>query len=115
MASDLVRLEVWAFLGATAVIVVYKMLNGRINMAGLLRGGTSLIAVHRLQMLAITLFVALDYLQRVASAPNFDSLPDEPQNMLLLLGSSQTLYLGGKGAELLGWLSFLSNNGIEGK
>jgi hypothetical protein len=108
MITDLVRLEMWAILATAALTVLYKMLNGRINMAGLFRGGNSLIAAPRVQMLAITLFVALDYIQRVATTHNPSSLPDEPQNMLLLLGASHTLYLGGKGAELLGWLSFLA-------
>jgi hypothetical protein len=108
MIIDLIRLEVWAVLATAAVTVLYKMLNGRINMARLFGGGNSLIAAPRVQMLAITLFVAFDYIQRVVTSHDLGSLPDEPQDMLLLLGGSQTLYLGGKGAERLGWLSFLA-------
>ena len=107
MIIDLIRVEVCVLLVAAPVIVLYGMLNGRINMAGLLGGSNSLIAAHRLQLLAITLFVAFDYIQRVVSANSFAILPDEPQNMLLLLGGSHTLYLGGKGAEQLGWLPSL--------
>ena len=113
LITDLVRLEVWAILATAAVIVLYKMLNGRIIMTGLFGGASSLIAVHRVQMLAITLYVALDYIQRVATAHSFGSLPDEPHDMLLLLGGSHTLYLGGQGMERLGWLSFLRGNKIE--
>lgn len=107
MIVGLIRLEVWAFLGGAAVIVLYKLLTGRINLAGLLGTGDNAITAHRVQMLLITFYVALDYVRRVAAAPHLATLPDVPQNMLLLLGGSHTLYLGGKGVQQLGWLSFL--------
>ena len=107
MVIDLIRLEIWAFLGGAAVIVLYKMLIGRINTRRLLGAGDNAITVHRVQMLAITFYVAFDYIRRVAATHDLTILPDEPQNMLLLLGGSHTLYLGGKGMQQLGWLSFL--------
>lgn len=87
-------------LGAIAAAVVFQLLTGGIRTRGMLvdtegRGHSP----ARLQMLAITVFGAMHYLALVAKDPT--QLPEPPQELLLLVGGSQTLFMGSKALPLL--------------
>jgi len=97
----------WAFLGTLGGIVLMRLLTGRINTRGLLSDPDNpVISVNKVQMLAATGYVALNYLGKLDTLTDFHCLPDVDANMLALLGGSQAFYLGGKGASLLNWLNF---------
>src|SRR5262245_6782415 len=81
-------------------IVLWKMLSGTIPLDGLLetvdeRGQRS-FSPGRAQLLIFTLLVAGRYLLAVIQNPNSNSLPALPPEMLVVLGGSQAVYLGGK-------------------
>lgn len=106
MATSLITLEIRLFLAAAAFIVVFQMLTGRINMRGLLVDpGSRTFSAARLQMLLASVTVAFAYLSRLPDWHDFSSLPDIPTEQLVLLGGSHAIYLGGKGASLLGWFT----------
>ncbi len=94
-----VEFEIWFLLGALALIVGYKMLTGRINTSGLLEDKERRsLSPSRIQLLLFTFVGAGAYLAAVpemfdAAAPK---LPEVPAELLVLLGGSQVVYLGGK-------------------
>lgn len=91
---------IWLMMGALAAIVAFGLLAGSINTRYLFYGqrknGQRYFSPERVQLLLITLWVALNYLLNVVNSPHTQSLPDVDQNTLALLGGSQLLYLGGK-------------------
>jgi hypothetical protein len=96
------ELEITIIVVAFAAIVGYKLLTGQINMKGLLfektRSGLGGYSPIRLQLLLATIFAAFSLMGEIAGAakagrPQF---PDIPSEMLLLVGGSQSLYLGSK-------------------
>jgi hypothetical protein len=93
----LIRFEVWLVLGGFALVVAYKMLIGKINFKGLLddkvTGGTS---PGRVQLLVLTLTGAGYYLLLAAEQADSGSLPTVPEEVLLLVGGSNLVYLGAK-------------------
>ncbi len=93
------HLEMWLILGGLLLLVLYQLLTGRINTTRMLCDKeTKQLSPGRVQLLMLTLIGALYYLLHVAQAPT--RLPDIPQELLLLLGASNTLYLGGKASPL---------------
>lgn len=85
---------------ALAAIVIGRVLRGEIDTAGLLRhgGGDAAVAPERVvSMLAFPVVLASYALSAlhadVAATP---ALPDLSENMLLLLGGGNGLYLAGK-------------------
>lgn len=103
MHDPLVQLTARAaalLLGAIAAAVLFQLLTGGIRTRGMLldtegRGHSP----ARLQMLAITVFGAMHYLTMVVKDPTH--LPQPPQELLLLVGGSQTLFMGSKALPLL--------------
>jgi hypothetical protein len=93
----IVRLELTFILGLLALVVVYKILTGAINMRGLLDDKkTHALSPERVQLLVFTVMGAGYYLMlAIEQAPN-GRLPDFPGEALLLVGGSQVVYLGGK-------------------
>ena len=97
--ATFVELEVWFLLGGLALIVGYKMLTGRINTSGLLEDKERRsLSPSRIQLLLLTFIGAGTYLTLIpemfeATAPR---LPEVPAELLVLLGGSQAVYLGGK-------------------
>jgi hypothetical protein len=81
-----------------AAVVVSRLLTGSINTRQLLYGrrnnGDLYFSPERVQLLAITIWIAFNYLLSVLDHPG--SLPDISPQTLQLLGGSQALYLGGK-------------------
>src|ERR1700722_377406 len=99
-----VRYELIVLVAAMVMSVTHRLLVGSINTKGLLQdkgdsGGTS---PARVQLLLLTASVALYYLLLVlktleAKGQEF-KLPELPNELLLALGGSHTLYLGTKAA-----------------
>lgn len=91
---------IWVTIGALAAIVAFGLLAGSINTRYLFYGqrknGQRYFSPERVQLLLITLWVALNYLLGVLNAPHVRTLPDVDRDTLALLGGSQLLYLGGK-------------------
>lgn len=91
---------IWVSLGALAAIVALGLMTGSINTRYLFYGqrknGQRYFSSGRVQLLLITLWVALNYLLSVLNAPHIRDLPDVDKDTLALLGGSQLLYLGGK-------------------
>ena len=92
-----IRLEVWLTLGGLALVVAYKMLTGPINMRGLLDDKVSgALSPGRVQLLVFTVVGAGYYLLLAIERAPSGKLPDIPEEVLLLVGGSQLVYLGGK-------------------
>ena len=95
---QVIRLEVWAFLGVLAAIVMYRLLTGAINVRGMLRSknprGKAVYSPERVQLLVITIAAALYLIGAViSSGKEFPTLPNEFAFALL---GSHGIYLGGK-------------------
>jgi len=98
--SDFLRFETGALLNAFALVVVYRILTGGINTAGLLLDKeTRQLSAARVQSLMISLGVA-GYVSSATFAGSSDMLPDIPDSVLVLLFGSQAAYLGAKGGKL---------------
>lgn len=106
---NIARLCYWEgviLLGGFFGIVFWKLLTGRISLSGLLDGdqfdGASLttsFSPGRAQLLIFTVVSALYFLLQVIRNPN--AFPNVPNALLVALGGSQAVYLGGKGYSLL--------------
>ncbi len=92
------HLVVWFFLASLGGVVAMQLLTGAMNTRHLFHGrradGTTYFSPERVQLLAITTWVALNYLLTVMNNPA--KLPDVDTSTLQLLGGSHLLYLGGK-------------------
>ncbi len=93
---QIVRLEVWLWLGGLIGVVVYQILTGRINIRGLFsaKDGSRNISPGRLQLLAFTLAGAALLLFQVVQNPH--RFPDVPPEFLALISGSNAGYLLGK-------------------
>jgi hypothetical protein len=95
MVIAFLRLEIGFLLGGLLLVVIYQMLTGKINLNGLLtEGRTREISPARVQLLVLTLAGALFYIYKATTTPG--GLPEIPQELLLFLGGSHIVYLGGK-------------------
>jgi hypothetical protein len=93
-------------------IVAYRLLTGQIKMGGLLFDKTAgetgeklgSYSPARVQLLMLTLAVASYYLFQIVNQLHCGQtgFPDLPQKYLLILGASNSLYLGGKTYSLFG-------------
>lgn len=85
-------------------VIVLKMLRGDITTDGLLQrpGADTRADPERILVLALTLGVAAHYLfTGLTALPVFNDdgirvMPDIPESILVLLGSANGVYLGGK-------------------
>lgn len=89
--------EVWLFLLVLAAVVAHRLITNRINTVGLLhnKGSSRGFSSTRLQMLVTTVVVAGYYLMQVFSTAE-NKLPVLPNEMIIALGGSHSLYLGSK-------------------
>lgn len=96
--STFLKYEVWFFVVGLALIVVFQILTGKINVKGLLHETSSDhdFSPGRLQLLVITVAGALSYLSLVLGSPESGRFPDIPNELLLVLGGSNLFYLAGK-------------------
>ena len=89
--------EAYVLLGGLALVVVFKLLTGRINMVGIVSDKvTREPSPGRVQMLFFTVAGAGYYLMLAIEQSSSGSLPDVPTELLLLVGGSQLFYLGAK-------------------
>jgi hypothetical protein len=104
---QLARWEIIIFLAGLAAIVVYQLLNGKINTRYLLYGriaaaGSSdrdanlQFSPARVQLLVFTLGAALYYLMQSTATANSGQLPDIPEGWPAAIGASNAIYLAGK-------------------
>jgi len=103
-----VSLIAWVALAIPIVLMVvisWKLFTGQIALSGLLYGdranGETYFSPGRVQLLFVTVLVALQYLAHVVAHPS--SFPPVPHQLLLTLGGSQVIYLGGKAHAMLRW------------
>jgi hypothetical protein len=95
------RLEVSFILIGMAIVVAYQMLTGRINVRGLLSDTEDgSFSVSRAQLLVLSLVGLILFIARVAGS-QIGTLPDVPQELLLVVGGSNGVYLLVKGRRLL--------------
>jgi hypothetical protein len=99
------RWEGVALMGGFCLAIAWQLLAGRIRLDGLLCGdrqdGERYFSAGRAQYLAVTLFVAGQFVLRVIQDPA--RLPTIPNAALALLGGSAALYLAEKA-----WATLLS-------
>ena len=114
--SELLRYEIWIFLTVLAALIAYQLLTGRINTRGLIRDkmrGRAL-SPGRIQMLTATAGCAFYYVLLIFANEKPGELPEVPSTLLLILGGSHAIYLGGKGSALAKQLFGLSSRGSKG-
>ena len=96
MALHFLRLEVFAFLGGLAFLLIMRLLSGEINVSGLLwqtnpMTGKAEFSPARIQLLVMTLVAAGNYLLQVIAHPHV--LPEISNQLVLLQGASGGTYL----------------------
>ena len=109
--ATVLRYEVLLFLAALALIVTYQLLTGRINARRMLfakgraavgpstRRRTGELSPSRIQLLVITIGVAIYLLAKVVRDPG--EFTEIPTGLLLLLAGSEILYLTRKANNLM--------------
>jgi len=104
---ELLGVVILAWLGALALVLVCAMFNGTLLMNGLFTtdvdndGIADEFHLERVQMLLISLFGIVGYAAMTvdtahASKAALTILPDIPEELLMLLGASNSFYLTGK-------------------
>jgi len=100
LISRLAVIECSVLVGGFFGIVLYRIVDGDISLAGLLDtkgpGNRPNRSPARLQLLIFTIVVAANYLHSVIVDPRRDSLPAIPLSVIVALGGSHAVYLGGK-------------------
>src|SRR5688572_17546967 len=96
--STVLRYEMLIMLMVLMGIIAYRLLVRQINTKGLLLDKTSgrAFSPGRLQLLVVTLAIALYYILMVIDTKDTGKLPDLPNEYLVALGGSHVIYLGGK-------------------
>lgn len=99
--ATLIQYETWALIISLSSIVGYQLLTRRINTKRLLYEDGHFSAA-RVQLLMFTVGGALFYLSLVFENPDPQTLPEVPNELLLILGGSHVLYHGGRLKSLIG-------------
>jgi len=107
-----VKLVYWEgliLLGGFFGLIFWKMFTGEISLTHLLEGDrrdssqpsgfTTAVSPGRTQLLMFTIFAAGYYLLQVIHDPT--TFPQIPNSLLLALGGSHAVYLGGKAQSML--------------
>lgn len=93
------RWEMITLVGGFGVVTIWKLLQSG-SLAGLLRSGDGTLSPGRIQMLMLTVVTAFQYLLGVMHDPSH--MHAIPQNLVLALGGSHSVYLGAKAWSSLG-------------
>jgi hypothetical protein len=102
MLTVVARGEVGVFLAAFVLLVGYRLLTGQINTRRLLADkDTREFSLARLQMLVVTILGAGYWFIWVLDPRNGNVMPEIPQDLLLLLAGSHSLYLAAKSLPLV--------------
>lgn len=100
--ASIMNFSVWVFVGGLGFLVAFQMLTGTINTRGMLNDKRSgRFSPERLQLLVFTLAGAGYYVQLAAEQENTLEMPPVPDELLILVGASHSLYLGGKTFSML--------------
>lgn len=93
--------EIWFFLLGFLMVVVYKILTGKISLRGIMskKDDTKRHTTIRIQLFIFTVIGAIYYLYQVIDNPK--EFPQVSDDLLFLLGGSNMIYLGGKSYSLL--------------
>ena len=96
--ATVLKYELLVLLTALAALLAYRMITQQINVTGLLMDKTSgrAISPARIQMLIVTLGIAGYYLMMVVDAKNKGQLPELPNEYIVALGGSHSIFLLGK-------------------
>ena len=96
--STALRYEMLFLLVALIVMITYRLLTRKINIEGLLLDKTSgrAFSPGRLQLLIVTMSIAIYYVAMVLKTKETGTLPNLPKEFLLALGGSHAFYLSGK-------------------
>jgi hypothetical protein len=97
------RYEMLLLLLILIAIIAYKMLVQEINTSGLLLDKTDrrVISAGRLQLLIVTLSIAIYYLFLVMETKDSGKLPDMPNEFIVALAGSHSIFLAGKLYDML--------------
>ena len=97
MLMESAQTVVVLFMGALLAIIAFKLLAGQINVRGLLADKESgAFSPGRLQLLIVTIGGGLFYFYEIVGNAGSGALPAVPIELLLIVGSSNVGYLGGK-------------------
>ena len=96
--ATVLKYELLVLLTALAALLAYRMITQQINVTGLLMDKTSgrAISPGRIQMLIVTLGIAGYYLMLVVDSKNKGQLPELPNEYIVALGGSHSMFLLGK-------------------
>ena len=97
--ARILHFELLGFVYALAAVVLYQMLTGRINLAGVMSpkdpndpNNPDQTSPERVQLLLATLAAAASYLGEVAKNTGA-TMPDVSNQWLYLMGGSSSIYL----------------------
>jgi hypothetical protein len=93
LIASLARWEIIALIVSFGIITLWKLFQSA-SFDGLIRSSDGTLSPGRTQLLVITILTALHYLLQTISDPSH--LPTIPANLVMVLGGSQTVYLGAK-------------------
>ena len=104
---DLLSIVILAWLAGLALMIVFSMLSGRVMLAGLFTtdidndGLADEFHPERVQLLLFSVFGIAAYVFATmdavaASKTALTVLPDIPDELLMIMGASNTFYLSGK-------------------
>lgn len=85
----------YVFVGLLGLLVLYRILIGRIDLSFLISESDGQASMSRFQLLVFTFVVAFSLLRIIENHP--DKFPDIPSGILTLLGISASTYAIGKG------------------
>ncbi len=97
MLAAAAQLILIVFFGSLMAIVLFKLLAGSINLVGVFTDKeTQAFSPGRLQLLLATFGGAIFYFSQIVSMENRLAMPPVPPELLVIVGGSNLLYLGGK-------------------
>ncbi|MEH6629821.1 MAG: hypothetical protein V7776_03290 [Halopseudomonas aestusnigri] len=90
----ILKTSIVVFLSSVSLIIAFGLLSGRINLTGLLKDKENgEFSPGRLQLLIFTIGGGVFYLSKILSDPHLKSLPEVPNEVLLIIGGSNLGYL----------------------
>lgn len=92
------RYELLILLLVLIAIIAYRLMVRQINTDGLLldKTGSQTVSPARVQMLVVTVMIAIYYMFLVMKTEDTGRLPNLPNELMIALGGSHLIYLGGK-------------------
>jgi hypothetical protein len=106
LLANVARWEMMTLMASFAVVTLWKLCQSA-SLAGLLRSSDGMLSPGRVQLFVLTVLTALQYLLSVIHDPSH--FAPIPSNLVMALGGSQVVYLGGKA-----WSTFgLKRSNVE--